>query len=213
MLNNFSRVATESSIKFRDIFSEIATISKMSLYARLIFRARHKNCFSVVRAWKWRVLGMRVGASKLPRLSCTWPHQVEIGNDCTIELGTAFKFDGIWRPGPCIRIAHRVFIGRNCEFNIRVGIDVGDDTLIAAGCQFVDHDHGTKLGALMRIQQGSELPITIGRDVWIGANVVVLKGVIIGDGAIVGAGAVVTKSIGENEIWGGVPAKRIGIRA
>ena len=35
---------------------------------------------------------------------------------------------------------------------------------------------------------------------------------IVGKGTIVGANSVLTKSTGENEIWAGVPAKRIGFR-
>jgi acetyltransferase-like isoleucine patch superfamily enzyme len=54
--------------------------------------------------------------------------------------------------------------------------------------------------------------IVIGGDVWLGANVIVLKGVTIGTGAIVAAGAVVNRSIAENQIWGGVPAKFIKMR-
>ena len=38
---------------------------------------------------------------------------------------------------------------------------------------------------------------------------IVLQGVKIGDGAVVAAGAVVTKDIPANEVWGGVPAKKI----
>lgn len=64
----------------------------------------------------------------------------------------------------------------------------------------------------MSEQDGPEVPICIGNDVWIGASVIVLKGVSIADGAIVAAGSVVTKSIGTNEIWGGVPAKQISER-
>jgi len=54
--------------------------------------------------------------------------------------------------------------------------------------------------------------VVIGRDVWIGCHVVVLPGVTIGDHAVVAAGAVVTKSIPSGEMWGGVPAKKIGER-
>lgn len=51
--------------------------------------------------------------------------------------------------------------------------------------------------------------IHIGDNVTIGATAVVMSGVTIRDSAIVSAGAVVTKdsSIGEGEVWGGVPAK------
>ncbi len=43
-------------------------------------------------------------------------------------------------------------------------------------------------------------------------NAVVLPGVTIGEGAAIAAGAVVTKDVPAWEIWGGVPAKKIGHR-
>jgi acetyltransferase-like isoleucine patch superfamily enzyme len=49
-------------------------------------------------------------------------------------------------------------------------------------------------------------------DVWLGCHVVVLMGVKIGRGAVVAAGAIVNKNIPSYEIWGGVPAKKIGER-
>jgi acetyltransferase-like isoleucine patch superfamily enzyme len=57
--------------------------------------------------------------------------------------------------------------------------------------------------------------VRIGNNVTIGAHAVVMPDVEIGDGAIVSVGAVVTKGtrIGAGEIWGGVPARRIGQRA
>ncbi|MEX2430632.1 MAG: hypothetical protein WD645_01780 [Dehalococcoidia bacterium] len=45
-----------------------------------------------------------------------------------------------------------------------------------------------------------------------GAHVTVLKGVTIGDGAIIGAGSVVTRSIPENAVAVGAPARVIGHR-
>lgn len=161
-----------------------------------------------------QILGSRIGSgTSVPRSTeVNWPHQLQLGTSCLLEDGIAFKFSDSWKPGPSIRIGNRVFIGRHAEFNITDGIDVGDDALIAAGCRFVDHDHGIALGIPMNRQDGPKAPIVIGKDVWIGANVVVLKGVTIGNGAIVGAGAVVTKSVPENEIWAGVPARRIGER-
>jgi acetyltransferase-like isoleucine patch superfamily enzyme len=65
----------------------------------------------------------------------------------------------------------------------------------------------------MNKQEGFEAPITIEDDVWIGVNAVILKGVTIGKGAIIGAGAVVTKFVPPYEIWGGIPAKKIGQRS
>ena len=52
----------------------------------------------------------------------------------------------------------------------------------------------------------------VGHDVWIGCDATLIAGVTVGNGAVVGAGAVVTKDIPPYEIWGGVPAKKIGAR-
>jgi maltose O-acetyltransferase len=52
--------------------------------------------------------------------------------------------------------------------------------------------------------------VSIGNNVFIGIDVKVMKGVKIGDGSVIGAGSIVTRDVGENEIWGGVPARKIG---
>jgi len=53
--------------------------------------------------------------------------------------------------------------------------------------------------------------IRIGNNVTVGAAAVIMPDVVIGDGAIVSVGAVVIKGtrIGEGEVWGGVPARRL----
>lgn len=50
-------------------------------------------------------------------------------------------------------------------------------------------------------------PITIEDDVWVCSNVTIIGGVTIGKGSVIGAGAVVTKSVPENSLVMGVPAK------
>jgi acetyltransferase-like isoleucine patch superfamily enzyme len=180
------------------------------------FRLRERYAtliVSVVRKSYWAVQGLEVGSGTvLPQLRVTWPHQVKIGNGCILEDGIYFKFDGAWESGPSIHIGDYSFIGSHCEFNIRKGISIGKNSLIASGCKFIDHDHGLMLDKLIRVQAGPEAPIGIGEDVWLGANVIVLKGVHISSGAVVAAGAVVTKSIPHNEVWAGIPANRIGNR-
>ena len=44
----------------------------------------------------------------------------------------------------------------------------------------------------------------------IGANATILAGNVIGNYALIGAGSVVTKDVGDNELWVGNPAKKIG---
>ena len=170
---------------------------------------------AVLRTTWWRFLGASIAAGTLlPRVRCTWPHQISLGRGCTLEEDVFFKFDGLWRPGPAIVVGDRVFLGRGCEFNIRERVYIGRDALIASGCKFIDHDHETSLSEQPMNTLGSlDGPILLEEDVWLGVNVVVLKGVTIGRGAVVGAGAVVTRSIPPCEIWAGIPARKIGERA
>ena len=56
--------------------------------------------------------------------------------------------------------------------------------------------------------------VKIGKRVTVGLRSVVMPGCEIGDGAILAANAVLKKGtiIGPGEVWGGVPARRIGVR-
>jgi len=53
---------------------------------------------------------------------------------------------------------------------------------------------------------------TIGDQAYIGAGSIVLGGITIGDGAVIGAGAVVLSNVGNNEVWAGVPARKVSER-
>ncbi|MGZ5020570.1 MAG: acyltransferase [Chthoniobacterales bacterium] len=188
-----------------------------AIAGRAVFRLRANGAAVIaeVRTMWWRLLGMRIGkGTLLPKTHVTWPHQVSLGESCRLEHDIYFKFDGIYAPGPSIIIGDRVFVGFGCEFNVRRRVEIGADCLIASGCKFIDHDHGIARGDVPMNQQtgGAEADIVIESDIWLGTNVVVLKGVRIGRGAIIAAGAVITKSIPEYEIWGGIPAQKIGER-
>lgn len=52
--------------------------------------------------------------------------------------------------------------------------------------------------------------VWIKRNAVIFCNAVVLPGVTVGENAVIGAGAVVTKDVPAFEVWGGVPAVRMG---
>lgn len=187
-----------------------------SLYARVIFAIRVRMGYlGAWRKWWWRLQGMRIGRRvSLARIDTLWPNQVAIGDDCVVMRDVVFDYcHGVSRPGPSITIGDNTYVGRNIEFNVREGVAIGRDCILAAGCRFIDHDHGMDMKSLIQEQHGPELAITLGCDVWLGANVIVLKGVVIGDGVVVAAGAVVTRCIPAHEIWGGVPARKIGERS
>jgi acetyltransferase-like isoleucine patch superfamily enzyme len=189
----------------------------MRLFHKALQRLRSSGArtfAALVRKPWWRLQGMTIGrGASLARIDANWPHKIAIGPDCVVEPGVAFKFDGIWSPGRAIVVGAGSFVGRGTEFNITRGIDIGAGALIGSGCRFVDHDHGIDPGVPMGRQPSPGAAIRIGHGAWLGANVVVLAGVEVGDGAVVGAGAVVTRSVPAGEIWAGVPARRIGVRA
>lgn len=85
---------------------------------------------------------------------------------------------------------------------------IGSHCRIGINCQVLDSDfHDIEKN--QRSSAGQSDAIVLGDNVWIGNNVIILKGVRIGENSIVGAGSVVTKSIPDNEIWGGSPARFI----
>lgn len=103
------------------------------------------------------------------------------------------------------KIDRSFFLGGEARMLDPWALEVGSGTIIGAFSVISGH-------AL----EGNSLiikPVKIGNCVTVGVRSMVLPGVEIGDGAIVGAGALVPKDtrIPPNEIWAGVPAKKIGV--
>ena len=94
----------------------------------------------------------------------------------------------------------------------RTGIQVGDNTRIAAYTCAYAFNHGMDSDRLIHEQPVTSLGITIGNDVWIGANVGIVDGVTIGDGAIIGMGSQVTRDVTAYTKVAGNPAIPIGKR-
>lgn len=86
-------------------------------------------------------------------------------------------------------------------------ITIGDNVHITDGVKFITHDGGTLLYRDKIPDLEITKPIVIGDRVYIGNNVIILPGVIIGNNVVIGAGAVVTKSIPDNSVAVGVPAR------
>lgn len=88
-------------------------------------------------------------------------------------------------------------------------ITIGDNVHITDGVKFITHDGGTLLYRHMIPDLEITKPIVIGDNVYIGNNVILLPGVTIGNNVVIGAGAVVTRSIPDNSVAVGVPARVI----
>ena len=100
--------------------------------------------------------------------------------------------------------------------NIRAAggvISIGDRTTIGQHSVLVAANHTVKLGLdyFNTPYDESRTGITIGTNVWVAAQCVVLPGVSIGDNSLIAAGSVVTRSVPANEVWAGVPARRVRV--
>lgn len=111
-----------------------------------------------------------------------------------------------------ISIGARTTVGYHTFIFSSDKITIGHDCLIAPFVYLVDSNHQIERGTPINMQPNSTAPISIGNDVWIASNVTILKGVKISNGAVIAANSVVNSNVGENEIWGGSPAKKIGHR-
>ena len=85
-------------------------------------------------------------------------------------------------------------------------ISIGDNVTVANNVQLLAHDQSPRV----YLGFGKVGRIVIGNNVFIGAKSLILPNVVVGDNVIIGAGSVVTKSIPDNSVVGGVPAKVIG---
>lgn len=91
-------------------------------------------------------------------------------------------------------------------------ITIDDDVLIGSNCMVTDTDfHSVEYNFRMEHPDThvKSAPVHICKGAFIGARTIILKGVTVGEKAVIAAGSVVTKSVPENEVWGGNPAKFI----
>lgn len=114
-----------------------------------------------------------------------------------------------------IVIGEHCYLNPGCVLYSGNGITLGNYVLLAPGVMLLPTNHAYARRDIPIRHQGflpSKGGITIEDDVWIGANSVVLDGAHIGRGAVIAAGSVVRGEIPAYEIWGGVPAAKLGER-
>lgn len=91
----------------------------------------------------------------------------------------------------------KVVIGRSCAIGYNVSIKA------------LTHDPAKPTTNAEGPLRHVERDIVIGDDCWIGDNVYIREGVTLGNNVIVGANSVVTRSVPDNQVIAGVPARVI----
>lgn len=109
-----------------------------------------------------------------------------------------------------------VKIGENCRIYISSWgtepdmVEVGNNVTITSEVVILTHDGST---CLVKDDNGDRYykyaPVKIGDNVFIGYRSIILPGVEIGSNVVVAAGSIVTKSIPNNSVVAGNPAKVI----
>ncbi len=127
----------------------------------------------------------------------------DIGEGCYIEPPLHANWGG-----------KHCHLGKNVYFNFNVTlvddthIYVGDYTKFGPNVVIATAGHPI-LPSLREQAYQYNMPVKIGKCVWLGAGVIVLPGVEIGDNCVIGAGSVVTKNIPANSVAVGNPCKVI----
>ena len=134
--------------------------------------------------------------------------KIELGSNVTIWPNVTFSGNGT------IKIGNNCKIGADSHFYAHPdgGINIGNDTIIAAQTYIIDNNHEFKKDSLIREQPLIASKINIGNDVWIGTNTTIIKGASIGNHSVIGAKALVNSRIPDNGIAVGIPAKVIKYR-
>ncbi|TDQ09980.1 acyltransferase [Pedobacter metabolipauper] len=118
-----------------------------------------------------------------------------IGRGCRIYI----------RKNAVVHIGKNGYMNNDTQINISHGLTIGDDTIIAWNCQFLDSDiHHISYPD----KKETDNTIHIGNNVWIGCNVHIYKGTTIPDNSIIAADSVVRGIFTtSNSLIGGNPAK------
>lgn len=131
----------------------------------------------------YRMAGARIGKNVRIHENVIFyrPYNLEIGNNSEVGAGVI------------ISSRKKVRIGKNVGVGPQVSI--------------YDNDHKMPLGP--REEDMIDSAVEIGDGAWIGTHAIILRGVKIGKNATVGAGSVVNKSVPDNAVVCGNPAKII----
>lgn len=112
----------------------------------------------------------------------------------------------------CIFIGDNFWMGQYSHLDGTGWLGIDDDVTIGYNCHVWTHSNrgGLPRDSLLV----TEHPTELGNKVWLmGCNVVVNPGVRMAEGSVALANSVVTKNTEPNEVYGGIPARKLGRKA
>lgn len=124
----------------------------------------------------------------------------EIGEGCYVEIPLRANW------GRHTHFGKNVYANFNLTLVDDTDIFIGDSVLFGPNVTLVTAGHPVEPELRRRVFQYN-VPVHIGKNVWIGAGVIVLPGVTIGENSVIGAGAVVTKDVPADVVAFGNPCR------
>lgn len=134
---------------------------------------------------------------------------VELGARCTVYNNVLMRTHkgGKIVVGDDVVLQDHVLIAGN-EY-----VEIGNNTCIEAYSVLRDMNHSFKgTDVHWRLTPHQSAPIVIGANCFIGNHSYIMPGVTIGRGAVILPRSMVNKDVGENEVWAGSTAQRVGHR-
>jgi len=125
----------------------------------------------------------------------------EIGEGCYIEPPLHANWGGHH-----VHLGDYVYANFNLTLVDDTDIYIGSRTMIAPNVVIATAGHPI----LPRLRERAlqyNMPVHIGKNVWIGAGALIMPGVTIGDNTVIGAGSVVTRDIPPNVVAVGNPCR------
>lgn len=121
-----------------------------------------------------------------------------------ISCGSSIRAIGYGK----INFGNNFYCNKNCAFESRKAINMGNDVLIGWNVNIRDSDGETHYIIKDNLKKENKKEIKIGNHTWICANVSILKGVYIPDNCVVAYNSCVVKSVeNTNVLIAGYPAK------
>ncbi|BBC31815.1 hypothetical protein SGFS_031090 [Streptomyces graminofaciens] len=105
-----------------------------------------------------------------------------------------------------VSVGSRVTIGQHSILNANLPITIGDNVGTGSYLSIWTHGYHFGHGPLDGFET-AYAPVTVEDNVWLGFQITILPGVSVGRNTMVAAGAVVSRSLPENVMAAGVPAK------
>lgn len=165
-------------------------------------RVKIKHAYKIV-AGENLILDDNVYINAISSTGITFGDNVSIGRNSVLMGSHVIAHQGVG-----IHIGNGTGVNAYAYFGGQGGIYIGKNVIIGPGVKIFSENHNFSRGDVLIKNQGvTRKSVYIEDNCWIGSGVTILAGVTIGQGCVIAAGSVVTKSIPENVIAGGIPAK------